>query len=430
MPSWAKTTGAGDEVPNETGKVPWFERLHDYQAQTVDYWFGLFRTPANPAIVREIHSFLQYKAIGLVFESNRIEGAGEDSLLATQRIIEDQFPEVPYDYGAFKQAYLTRLANAVDKETPDFEAMTKFFVPAGGFDGLAELLDERGVDEESLRLTIKFGQHEREYGEVLDHYLAYYIALQHAQVIAHHYARFNLNRVFRVSQEFRYRNWELWTRFKAAHEGKRIRHPTYVSQKLVKSIHRNLMQDQELDDWGVKAGEYRIDMRHSGTWTVFTHPKNLTHAMATWVKRANITMKNEEEPYFLRVAKVINRFLRIHPFPDGNGRTARILTAMILQAGGIPFASTIRSDKRQRDDYRWALKNADRSRYEPLAALIGRSVVEDFAELDELLQTVGATPLLEVEVDTDAIRRQFQPLTKAEGRELRVRERSLQRTGE
>lgn len=63
-----------------------------------------------------------------------------------------------------------------------------------------------------------------------------------------------------------------------------------------------------------------------------------------------------------------HRFVQIHPFTDGNGRTARCLASMVLiKAGWLPLVVT-RDDKL---DYYKALQDADEGDLKPLANLFG-----------------------------------------------------------
>ena len=54
-----------------------------------------------------------------------------------------------------------------------------------------------------------------------------------------------------------------------------------------------------------------------------------------------------KEEYIKQVAKMHLRFIRIHPFPDGNGRTARAITNMFLAKKGECAVF----DKRTKDNY-------------------------------------------------------------------------------
>lgn len=93
-------------------------------------------------------------------------------------------------------------------------------------------------------------------------------------------------------------------------------------------------------------------------------------------------------------AAISHEFVAIHPFPDFNGRVSRLLLAAALFAASVPFAVTLRGDKRgQAARYRQALRRADNGNIEPFAGLIARRVVETFQEIDRNLIRAGVTPL-------------------------------------
>ena len=65
-------------------------------------------------------------------------------------------------------------------------------------------------------------------------------------------------------------------------------------------------------------------------------------------------------------------FLRIHPFDDGNGRTARLLANYVLLRNNLP-PIVIKSD--DRDRYIGGLQNADVGRMLPLAQFMLENVL-------------------------------------------------------
>lgn len=79
-------------------------------------------------------------------------------------------------------------------------------------------------------------------------------------------------------------------------------------------------------------------------------------------------------------------FLAVHPFLDGNGRTARLLLNLLLMRDGYPPALLLQE---WRLGYLEALAQADRGRYGPLLNLLGRSVESG---LDLYLEACAAAP--------------------------------------
>lgn len=79
-------------------------------------------------------------------------------------------------------------------------------------------------------------------------------------------------------------------------------------------------------------------------------------------------------------------FLAVHPFLDGNGRTARLLLNLMLMRAGYPPALLLQE---WRLGYLEALAQADRGRYSPLLNILGRAVESG---LDLYLDACAAAP--------------------------------------
>ncbi|MFF0389820.1 Fic family protein [Kitasatospora sp. NPDC004615] len=74
------------------------------------------------------------------------------------------------------------------------------------------------------------------------------------------------------------------------------------------------------------------------------------------------------------LAGIHNRFERIHPFLDGNGRTGRLVMNLVLVRLGYPPIIIL---KRQREAYLAALRRADASDYGALGELIARAIEDN-----------------------------------------------------
>ena len=71
------------------------------------------------------------------------------------------------------------------------------------------------------------------------------------------------------------------------------------------------------------------------------------------------------------VATFHHRFVWIHPFFDGNGRTARLLMNLILMKVGYPPAIILKNNRKQ---YYRALNLANKGNYDPFVLLIAQAL--------------------------------------------------------
>ena len=70
-------------------------------------------------------------------------------------------------------------------------------------------------------------------------------------------------------------------------------------------------------------------------------------------------------------ALIHHKFVHIHPFFDGNGRTARLLMNVILMREGYPLAVILKNDRKKYYD---CLAKSDREDYMPLVRFFAQSV--------------------------------------------------------
>lgn len=117
------------------------------------------------------------------------------------------------------------------------------------------------------------------------------------------------------------------------------RKPTDLTEKDILRIHDIILKG--LDD--ANAGHYRsVPVRISGSAVVLPNSRkvpDLMQGFAAWLKRSE-----DLHPVEL-AAEAHYRLVTIHPFVDGNGRTARLLMNMILLMNGYPAAIIRKRDR-------------------------------------------------------------------------------------
>jgi Fic family protein len=126
----------------------------------------------------------------------------------------------------------------------------------------------------------------------------------------------------------------------------------------------------------VKVGQYKTTPNHVKTITgeifYFATPEETPskmHDLLMWYSN-NLNNKNTEPVLF--ATEFHYKFIRIHPFDDGNGRIARLLMNFILMQKGYPPAIIKTDDK---DNYYRALEQADAGQIEYFFNYISEQVI-------------------------------------------------------
>jgi fido (protein-threonine AMPylation protein) len=139
-----------------------------------------------------------------------------------------------------------------------------------------------------------------------------------------------------------------------------------------------------------KCGHFRKIPVHVGNPDIlFPTPSLIPGMMQEFCRNFPTILPNvvKYDP-ILTAAKVSHRFVRIHPYCDGNGRVSRLLMNLVLWQHHPPIY--LKADSKGRHRYGQALKRADRGNIEPLACLIAQSLVEVYEMLISSVSTSAA----------------------------------------
>lgn len=155
-----------------------------------------------------------------------------------------------------------------------------------------------------------------------------------------------------------------------------------VAAHHVCQIHRLVLA--RIDD--DHAGQYRRrPVRIAGSSHQPAEAWEVPHLMDSWEKW--LSESGQTLHAIERAALAHYRLVAIHPFLDGNGRTARLVMNLLLMREGYPPTIILRVNRWQ---YYQVLAQADAGREAPLVNFVGRSV-----ERSLTLYLEACTPTLE-----------------------------------
>ena len=123
-------------------------------------------------------------------------------------------------------------------------------------------------------------------------------------------------------------------------------------------------------------GQYKTQPNHvrtaSGALHRFAEPEETPQLMAQWIRDFRRDLARNAYPLPMFLAQSHWSLLRIHPFDDGNGRTARLLANYVLLRNSL-LPIVIKSA--ERDRYLGGLQNADTGRMLPLTRFMLDNVI-------------------------------------------------------
>jgi Fic family protein len=150
----------------------------------------------------------------------------------------------------------------------------------------------------------------------------------------------------------------------------------------------------------IKPGQYKSVPNHvktkSGDMFYFSTPEDTPSQMSDLMAWYNKEL-TETKSHPIIIASLFHyKFVRIHPFDDGNGRMARLLMNLILMKFGYPPVIVPFGIK---DDYYNALQFADAEDFDKFIVFIGERLIES---LNLVLKVGNNEPIEEFE-DIDKI---------------------------
>lgn len=153
-----------------------------------------------------------------------------------------------------------------------------------------------------------------------------------------------------------------------------------ISEQLTRSLHQLITLETD-KEW---AGVYRnANVIITGT----SHQP--PDAFEVPLKMRELIVWLQSSPTDLHIIELAallhHRFVHIHPFFDGNGRTARLLMNLLLIQNGFPLTIILKND---RNKYYRVLAQADKNNFKPLTLFIAQAVERT---LDIYLKTL--TPM-------------------------------------
>ncbi len=148
-----------------------------------------------------------------------------------------------------------------------------------------------------------------------------------------------------------------------------------LTEELIKEVHATITE--KVDYVSNVPGIYRNhqvkvgNKEHGG---VYTPPKclpDIEKLMKEFIVWINSEPLKGEDPY-IRAGLAHYHLGLIHPFGDGNGRTARIIEALLLKLKGIQYVPTMLSNYyyKNMDDYFWAFSLARKNKEKDTTAFI------------------------------------------------------------
>lgn len=200
-----------------------------------------------------------------------------------------------------------------------------------------------------------------------------------------------------------------------------------LTEKFIRELHELLLKepykgkaitpDGKKTSKTIEIGKYKTQTNHVVTQTGeifrFATPEETPAKMQELIEWYNKNSEARDKNPVILAAEFHYRFIRIHPFDDGNGRIARILMNFILMKFGFPPAIIKTEDK---SNYFAALQQADSGIIEPFFDYIAANLVRSL----EIMIAGAKGESIEEPDDLDKEIALLEQKLKAVGKEVKV----------
>ncbi len=139
-----------------------------------------------------------------------------------------------------------------------------------------------------------------------------------------------------------------------------------VSEQLIRSLQQLVVKEIEDNEVGkYRAGNVMITGSSHKPPEAYEVPR-LMNELIVWIK------KNTKSMHPVKLAAIAHhKLVYIHPFADGNGRTARLFMNLILMQKGFPLVVILKNDRQK---YYRALDRADRGNTSEIEKFVAQAV--------------------------------------------------------
>ncbi len=139
-----------------------------------------------------------------------------------------------------------------------------------------------------------------------------------------------------------------------------------ISEQLIRSLQKLVIKEIEDDEAGnYRRGNVMITGSKHKPPPAYQVPQ-LMEEMVNWVK------KNSSKLHSVELATIAHhKLVHIHPFTDGNGRTARLFMNLILLQKGYPLVTILKNDRKK---YYRTLESADKGDLKDIGMFIAQAV--------------------------------------------------------